>query len=65
MEYGWVVEFDDIDVAIGCADDEQIALRIHRIHSLLALHRRNSSLLPQVPVLDGLVPRPRHDHGRV
>lgn len=63
VELGRVLEVDDVDVAVGRAHDAQVLLDIHRVHAVLARHRRRGALLPHVPVLDRLVPAARHEHG--
>jgi hypothetical protein len=64
VELGGLLEVDDVDVAVRGADDEQVVPNVHRVDALLALHGAGRGLAPEVPVLDGLVPRPRHGHGR-
>lgn len=59
-----VLEVDDVDVAICGADDAQVILHVEAVDALLALHRRSRPLLAHIPVLDRLVPRARHHHGR-
>lgn len=65
VEFGGLVEGDDVDVAIGSANDEELSLDVHGVHALLALNGGDGIRGAQVPVLDGLVPRARHDHGRL
>ena len=62
VELGRVVEADDVDVPVRRADDQQLLLGVERVHPFLAADRRDRRLLAQVPVLDRLVPRPRHQH---
>lgn len=64
VDLGRLLEVDDVDVAVGGAHDAQVVAHVGRVHALLALHRGRGALLPQVPVLDRLVPRARHHHGR-
>ena len=37
VELCWLVKVDDIDVAVCCADHEQLVLNVHGVDTLLAL----------------------------
>lgn len=63
VKLGRVLEVDDVDVAVGGADDAQVVADVHRVHALLALHGGGGPLRAEIPVLDCLVPRSGHDHG--
>lgn len=58
VELGGVVEIDDVDIAVCRADDQQFIFHVHAVHPFLAFNRSNGGRLPQIPVLDCLVPRP-------
>lgn len=57
VELCWLVEVDDIDVAVCGTDDEQFVLDIHGVDTLLALDGGDCGRLAQIPVFDCLVPR--------
>lgn len=63
VEFGRVLEINNIDVSIGGADNAEIIADVHRINSLLALYGCRRSLLSKIPVLDRLIPRARNHHG--
>lgn len=65
VEFRRLVQAHDIDVPIRRCDDHQLVLDVHTVHPLLALQRRDWIRLPQVPILDRLVPGARHKHGCV
>jgi hypothetical protein len=63
IEFGRVLEINNIDVSIGGADNAEIIADVHRINSLLALYGCRRSLLSKIPVFDRLIPRARDHHG--
>ena len=60
VEFGGVVEVDDVDVPVSGADHEELVLDVHGVDPLLTLHSRNWGRLSQIPVFDSLVPRAGH-----
>jgi hypothetical protein len=64
VELGRLPKVDDVDISVGRTHDEQVIPHIHRVDSLLALYRGSWSALPEIPILQSLVPRSRHYHGR-
>lgn len=51
--------------ALCCSNNKHlVAADIHRVHALLGIDRCDGCLLPQIPVLHGLVPATSHQHGR-
>lgn len=63
VEFRGVFEVDDVDVPVGRADDEQVLLHVHGVDTLLACQSGRRALLPEIPVLDRLVPRAGDHHG--
>ena len=57
VEFGRLVEVDDVDVAVCGTDDQQLVLDVHGVDAFLALDRGDWCRLTQIPVFDGLVPR--------
>ena len=61
VEFGRVVEVNDVDVTISGANDQELILDIHRVDSLLAIDVGDGSLLSQIPVFDSLIPGASHE----
>lgn len=65
VEFGRVIEVDDVDVPVCRTHDKEFVLHVHGVHSLLTLDRGNGGGLPQIPVFDRLIPRTGDEKGRV
>lgn len=65
IEFGGLVEGDNVDVSVGRTNHEELSFYVHCVHALLTLDGRDGISGSQVPVLDGFVPRARNDHGRL
>jgi hypothetical protein len=63
VEFARVFEVDHVDEAIRGSDHAKVITHIQTVHALLAVNRERGTLLPEIPVLDGLVPRARDEHG--
>ena len=57
VEFGGVVEIDDVDVPVCRTNHQELALYVHSVHPFLALNRGNGGGLSEIPVFDRLVPR--------
>lgn len=64
VEFGRVVEINDIDVAVRGTDNKQLVLDIHCVNAILAINLRNGVRLSQIPVFDRLIPGSRHEKRR-
>ncbi len=62
VKFGRFVEVDDVNVAIGSSDDEESILDVQGVDALLVLDVGHGGRAAEVPVLDRLVPRARHEH---
>jgi hypothetical protein len=62
VEFRRLVQVHNVDVPICRRDHHQFILDVHTVYPLLTVQRRDRIRLPQVPVLDGLVPRAGHEH---
>lgn len=63
VEFGRVLQVDDVDVSIRRRDHQQLILHVHTVDSLLAVHAGYGRRLSQIPVFDRLVPRARDEYG--
>lgn len=62
VDGGGAVKVHNLQPAIGGCNDKQFGFDIHGVDAFLALDSGCRTLLPQVPILDSLVPRASHDH---
>ena len=65
VEFPGLVEVDHVDVPLRGADHEQLVLAVHRVDAVLAVDAGDRVGLAEVPVFDRLVPRARHEDGRL
>jgi hypothetical protein len=65
VELHRIRKVDDVDVAIGGANHEQVLADIHGVDALLAGNAADWVARPQIPVFDGLVPRAGNQHRAV
>ena len=56
VEFGWFVERDDVDVAVGGADDEHLVFAVDAVDALLTGDCGDGVRGAEVPVLDCFVP---------
>ena len=56
VEFGWFVERDDVDVAVGGADDEHFVFAVDAVDALLTGDCGDGVGGAEVPVFDCLVP---------
>jgi hypothetical protein len=63
VELGRALQINNVDIPIRRANHTEILLNVQRVHPVLTRHTRRRALLPHIPVLDRLIPTPRHDHG--
>lgn len=57
-----VREIDDGNVTLGSADNKELTLNVHGVAPLGEVEGGRGSRGPQIPVLQCLVPRSRHQH---
>ena len=57
VEFGGVVEVDDVDVPVCRTNHQELAFYVHSVYPFLALNRGNRGGLSEIPVFDRLVPR--------
>lgn len=62
VEFGGFVKVDDVDVAVGSRDDEESVLHVQGVDALLVLDVGDRGRAAEIPVLDRLIPRARHEH---
>lgn len=62
VEFGWVVEVDDVDVAVCGRDDEEGVDDVHAVDAFLAGDGGDGGGLAEIPVLDGFVPGAGDEH---
>lgn len=65
VDFGGILEVDDVDVSVGGANNAEVVLDVQGVDSFLAGDGRRGTLLPEIPVLDSLVPRSRDNHRAV
>lgn len=56
VEFGGLVEVDDVDVAVCGADDEELVFHVHGVDAFLAFESADGRRLAQVPEFHGFVP---------
>ena len=65
VEFGGVVEVDDVDVPVCRTNHQELALYVHSVYPFLALNRGNRGGLSEIPVFDRLVPRTGDEKRRI
>lgn len=60
-----LVEVDDIEVTVGRAHNQELALCIHGVDALLTIDRRGRLVAAEIPIFDCLVPRGCDENGCV
>ena len=63
VEFSGFVKVDNVDVAVGGGDDEELVLDVHGVDALLVLDVGDGSGAAEVPVFHCLVPGAGHEHG--
>lgn len=62
VEFRRLVQIHHIDVPIRRRDHQQLVLHIHAVDPVLAFDTGYRRWLPEIPVLDRLVPRARYEY---
>lgn len=63
VEFGGFVKVDDVDVAVGGADDEELVAGVEGVDAVLTVYGGDGGGLSEVPVFDCFVPGASHKDG--
>lgn len=63
VEFCGFFEVDDVDVAVGGGDDEELVLDVHGVDPFLVFNVGDRGGAAEIPVLDCFVPGAGYQHG--